>query len=243
MRHGCGMASMGPAVFTAGERAIRAILETGDAASMGPAVFTAGEGVGPPRSRMPPRAASMGPAVFTAGEWRCSTRWCRRCSGFNGARGFHRGRGRASTSRASTTTAGFNGARGFHRGRGASSRVRDEGAQASMGPAVFTAGEDARRHACGHAPRPASMGPAVFTAGEKSSHGKTAFMAMLQWGPRFSPRESSQISGLGERRLGKASMGPAVFTAGEFCSPVCLTRKRRLQWGPRFSPRERTDAS
>ena len=107
------------------------------------------------------------------------------------------------------------------------------------------------------------MGPAVFTAGDKFTVclvGETGIG--LQWGPRFSPRETDWRSAA-EVLLEPASMGPAVFTAGDkprghqrmrfvlaSMGPAVFTAgdkaegketpllRRLLQWGPRFSPRE-----
>ncbi len=158
----------------------------------------------------------MGPAVFTAGETSISiSSLPRSTSGFNGARGFHRGRARRRVDRR-PRLAGFNGARGFHRGRA----------------------RRARRRCC--ASRVLQWGPR-FSPRERPrlGCGARASRGPLQWGPRFSPRESAPGSAYpsGSR---SASMGPAVFTAGECSARRSGARTARaLQWGPRFSPRER----
>ncbi len=94
-------------------------------------------------------------------------------------------------------------------------RSRTGARRASMGPAVFTAGETFLSRREFYRSDSASMGPAVFTAGEMATLDSVAAAALeLQWGPRFSPRESW----ISHRPCGS---------------------RPTLQWGPRFSPRER----
>ncbi len=76
----------------------------------------------------------------------------------------------------------------FTAGEGGIPARREGAVLASMGPAVFTAGETHGCDACAAHWR-ASMGPAVFTAGEVPDAAETSTLRVLQWGPRFSPRE------------------------------------------------------
>ncbi len=203
---------MGPAVFTAGEKLLAQLGHGDVSASMGPAVFTAGEH-----------------AALSESYRRVWLQWGPRFSPRE------RGDGRDCGGRAGV---------------------------ASMGPAVFTAGEQhvvERGHGAGSR---ASMGPAVFTAGESSTRsscrlrssrfngargfhrGRVAAASsaccrwyMLQWGPRFSPRERARARAYATTGH-DASMGPAVFTAGETWPAAKTPCLMRLQWGPRFSPRE-----
>ena len=230
---------------------------------MGPRLFSRGEPARPPRP-LQGRRASMGPRLFSRGE----ATWYR--DSFFSVSALQWGRGfSAAESSIIVNDKGLQNLLQWGRGFSAAERrhrnaAGELGKTASMGPRLFSRGEDdtpawsrpgeaSFNGAAAFQPRRVVSGAAP--TGEKSGfNGAAAFQPRRGWWTRqraptrssfngaaaFQPRRASII--LLTNPISKASMGPRLFSRGEgLCRMRISPGTFSLQWGRGFSAAERTE--